>query len=546
MRHLIAILVTIFLTECAWCVEVTDSSTKKGTLVVVGGGTIPDDAIKLFIERAGGKNARLVVIPTATSDARIGDGKDLIALWKRRGAGTVNVLHTRSRETADTPTFVEPLKTATAVWIGGGIQSRISKAYVGTATEQELMALLKRGGVVGGTSAGAAIMTRVMIAGGKDTPKISLGFDFLPGAIVDQHFTERGRRPRLLAALRKHPTVCGFGIDESTALIVQGDSARVIGRSKVIAISPNNLTEPLKVREFAHGARFSIAALRGNAPSQWKPTIRPGLQELRYSDGQYCYVYCSKAAIRDSRTTSILVSVHGYSGRKDDETGRGKAKRAAERWAKAAEKYGWVVVAPHFSESIFRNDYQRLNFGGTRSDIRVNELADGIARSIPGLDASRLHLFGFSGGGQFVHRYVTFNEGRVNRAVAAGAGWYMWPEDKIAYPLGTGPTEELKANVDIRALSAAPLLILVGEDDRDQSSFRRSFGDYDLVALQGAGRHERGKRWHEVLRTKAKANKWAFHVRFQTAPDTDHTISQELKQLAEKFLTMPEDNRPRQ
>ena len=167
----------------------------NGSLVICGGGKIPEEAARQFMKLAGGAAARLVVIPTAAAADNAAAQKHLSS-WRERKPASVVLLHTRSRQQAETGDFVKPLRKATGVWIGGGIQSRISAAYLGTAVEKELYELLSRGGVIGGTSAGAAIMSRVMIAGGKDKAQMGTGFDLLPGSVIDQHFIARKRRGR--------------------------------------------------------------------------------------------------------------------------------------------------------------------------------------------------------------------------------------------------------------------------------------------------------------------------------------------------------------
>ena len=157
-------------------------------------------------------------------------------LWKSRGFDSVQLLHTTDRKTADSEEFTKPLTTATAVWFGGGSQQRIADAYVGTRTEREIYKLMKRGGVIAGSSAGAAIQTRVMIASGRTEPKISKGLNLLSNAIVDQHFLRRNRIPRLMAAVKANPKLVGFGIDEGTALVVEKNKAVVVGRSYVLRI----------------------------------------------------------------------------------------------------------------------------------------------------------------------------------------------------------------------------------------------------------------------------------------------------------------------
>ena len=205
----------------------------RPALVIVGGGNLPAEISKTFIDLAGGPQSNIVIIPTASQRADRPDQGESEKLWKERGAGTVTRLHTRSRNEADQASFVAPLRSASGVWFSGGSQSRITDAYLGTRVEVELNALLKRGGVIGGSSAGAAIMSGIMITGGNPVAKTSEGFGFLPNVVVDQHFLRRNRVNRLLGVLHRHPGLVGIGIDEGTALVRTGDELRVVGQSYV-------------------------------------------------------------------------------------------------------------------------------------------------------------------------------------------------------------------------------------------------------------------------------------------------------------------------
>jgi len=190
----------------------------SGALVICGGETLPAEIYERFIELAGGQEkARLVVITTASDRAGRPAQQEFADSWKARKISQVTLLHASSRKEANMPKFVEPLRGATAVWFEGGQQGRVADAYLDTAVERELYAVLKRGGVIGGTSAGAALQSRVMIRDGYPVAKVSRGFDFLPGAIVDQHFLKRNRLKRLLGVLKEHPDLVGYGIDEGTA-----------------------------------------------------------------------------------------------------------------------------------------------------------------------------------------------------------------------------------------------------------------------------------------------------------------------------------------
>lgn len=226
----------------------TASAQEGPKLVVCGGGSLPDAIFQRFRELAGSRPS-LVIIPTASQ--RDPDADALQVLWMSRGFSNIDILHTNDRDVASSAEFVASLKSATAVWFGGGSQQRIADVYLGTQVEKELHELLGRGGVIGGTSAGAAIQSQIMIAGGSDEPKISTGIDLLREAIVDQHFLKRNRIPRLIAAIRSHPHLTGFGIDEGTALVVHDGKSEVIGTSYVLRIKSTD--GMLSVNAFKNG-----------------------------------------------------------------------------------------------------------------------------------------------------------------------------------------------------------------------------------------------------------------------------------------------------
>lgn len=234
----------------------------RGSLVICGGGQIPSEAIDWFLDFAGGDEASLVVIPTAAERADSADLASFATPWKERGFPRVEVIHTRNRAVADSEDFVAPIKSATAVWFVGGQQSRLAKAYVGTRVERELSALIERGGIIGGTSAGAAIQSRLMIAFGNPEATVMRGLDLLPGAVIDQHFKARNRQPRLKAVLAEHPGYYGLGIDEDTAMLVQGRTIRVVGESTVTVCFSESAIRAAKQYEIASGERIDLTALR--------------------------------------------------------------------------------------------------------------------------------------------------------------------------------------------------------------------------------------------------------------------------------------------
>ncbi|VTS05931.1 cyanophycinase [Tuwongella immobilis] len=210
----------------------------SGSLIIVGGGGSPKPIVERFIELAGGPDAPIIVIATAMEDpvpSAIGE----VRMLERAGAKNVKQLHTRKREVANSPEFLAPLKTAKGVWFSGGRQWRFIDAYEGTQAEQAFRDVLARGGVIGGSSAGASIQSDYMPRGHPlgNTEMMAegyeRGFGFLRGAAVDQHFFARKRTQDMTKLVSFYPQLLGIGIDEATAIEVRGPIATVIGRSKV-------------------------------------------------------------------------------------------------------------------------------------------------------------------------------------------------------------------------------------------------------------------------------------------------------------------------
>ena len=236
---------------------------RGGTLLIAGGGEMPPIVNKRFWELAGGPNARLVIIPAY--EATRADKKRLKDEWRSWRFASMRVIQATSREKADDPSFAETINKATAVWFSGGDQTWLANLYAGTETETRLQELLDRGGIIGGTSAGAAIMTKVMIEEGKTVPKLCRGLDLLKDSVVDQHFFYRNRMQRMAKTLRIEPSLIGFGVDEGTALVVQVASGRigVLGKSYVMACIPEIDTDTLRLEVLKPGIVIDIEGLRG-------------------------------------------------------------------------------------------------------------------------------------------------------------------------------------------------------------------------------------------------------------------------------------------
>ena len=215
----------------------------KGYLLITGGATQPPD-FQRFIEMAGGKNARIVVIPTAS----VTKPTDQATLQTQFcGAKTpfavvsCTVIHTTDRTIADSPAFVAPLTTATGVWIEGGRHWRLTDAYLDTRTLKEMFKVLDRGGAIGGGSAGATVQGSYMVRGSSNpddntimmAPGHEIGFGFFTNATIDQHVDVRHRENDLAAVIKAHPDLLCLGIDQSTSFTVHGDTLTVNGPKRV-------------------------------------------------------------------------------------------------------------------------------------------------------------------------------------------------------------------------------------------------------------------------------------------------------------------------
>lgn len=248
----------------------------RGSLFIHGGGRLDRKLIDRFFELAGGRDAPLVVIPTAGEDDDYDESWPGLRPWHADGATHVALLHTRDRKKADSESFVRPLESARAVWLAGGRQWRLADAYLGTRTEQAIKGVLARGGVVGGSSAGATIQGSYLVRGSPENNQIMMspgherGFALLRHTAIDQHLLARGRERDMLRVIARHPKLLGIGIDEGTAVIVHGDEMEVVGSSKV-AIYSADYRPPADERPYyflAPGEHFDLAHRKRLEPAE--------------------------------------------------------------------------------------------------------------------------------------------------------------------------------------------------------------------------------------------------------------------------------------
>jgi cyanophycinase len=221
------------------------------TLIAIGGAADLEEPIifKEFIRRAGGSHAKIVILPQASGLKDT--GKEYIQTFVDLGVKRKPIsLEFRLRLNADLPEHLKAVRNASGIFIAGGTQMRLSHIIGGTKLEEELHKAYQRGCVISGTSAGTAILSKVMLAYGKSgaTPReriaqFSQGFGFTDKIVFDQHFRQRDRLGRLAYAVATHPGLLGVGVDENTAAIVENDSKiYVIGQSAVTIVDGKNIT----------------------------------------------------------------------------------------------------------------------------------------------------------------------------------------------------------------------------------------------------------------------------------------------------------------
>jgi cyanophycinase len=231
-----------------------------GALVIVGGGPRPPEIRQRFVDLAGGAGRASIVVFAMASEEGAASGEEEAATLRAMGVDAQNLYLTNEQANGDS--VVARVGKATGIWFGGGDQARLTRVLKGSRTETAMHERFRAGAVVGGSSAGAAVMSAIMLTGderspGGDRPDTTQaymtiardnvitveGFGFVPNAIVDQHFVRRKRHNRLLSLVLEHPELIGVGIDESTALVIDSrDRWSVIGASVVVIYDARHAT----------------------------------------------------------------------------------------------------------------------------------------------------------------------------------------------------------------------------------------------------------------------------------------------------------------
>jgi cyanophycinase len=238
-----------------------DGAVTAGPVMAIGGAEdkLRDKLIlSAFVNLSGGPEARIAILPTASSIEEAGERYK--AIFLSLGAQSADVLYLPDRYAAASPETVEVLDDVSGIFLTGGNQMRLASIVAGTPVARQVKARHKMGAVVAGTSAGASILSSHMVAYGASGPsprmrmaQMTAGFDLVPGVVIDQHFRQRDRIGRLLALVAGSPGLLGIGIDEDTAAVFSGDVMEVLGRHSVTVVDGTNIVSDIH-RVKAYGA----------------------------------------------------------------------------------------------------------------------------------------------------------------------------------------------------------------------------------------------------------------------------------------------------
>ncbi len=260
------------------------ANTGDGTLFIIGGGKRPAYMIEKFVELCGKEKANLVVIPMASGDP-LDVGEYQKKQFEDNGAGKVSYIYC-NRDEANADTIIAKMDGCNSVFFSGGDQNRLTEVLLNTKLLERIKEIYREGGVIGGTSAGAAVMSQIMITGDEiladssansfaeiraNNIKHTEGFGFIDNAIIDQHFIYRKRHNRLISLTLEYHKLLGIGIDESTAIIVNGDIFQVLGDYQVIVFDAGKAVDikqndkgylsagNIKMHILSNGDRFNLS-----------------------------------------------------------------------------------------------------------------------------------------------------------------------------------------------------------------------------------------------------------------------------------------------
>jgi len=242
---------------------------KMTTLMAIGGAMDREDPaiMREFIRLAGGQQARIVILPQASKLAET--GAVYVSQCLELGAGQAVSLEFRARSESGAPEQIDAIRGATGIFLTGGVQMRIASILGGTALEAELHDAYRRGCLLGGTSAGASILSKTMIAYGKGGPsprekivQFSPGLGFTDRFVFDQHFRQRDRLGRLIYAVATHPGVLGVGLDEDTAAVVENNASITVHGSGAVTLVDGSRITHTDIADVENGRPVAVSDLK--------------------------------------------------------------------------------------------------------------------------------------------------------------------------------------------------------------------------------------------------------------------------------------------
>jgi len=217
----------------------------RGSLLLIGGSEDKDgnrEILKRFSQLVIEKDSYLVILTSATSEPE-SVGRDYQYIFKDLGVDIVKILNIDNRERASNKEYCKLVENASGIFFTGGDQLRITSIFGGSRISESLKKAYEAGAIVAGTSAGASVVSDIMIVGGHgddspqlDSVNLASGLGLLEEVIIDQHFAQRGRINRLLMAIAYNPYILGIGIDEDTAIEISSDGFLVVRGSKTVTI----------------------------------------------------------------------------------------------------------------------------------------------------------------------------------------------------------------------------------------------------------------------------------------------------------------------
>ena len=248
----------------------------KGHLVIVGGGDRDEPLMRRYVELARDYGSGRIVIFTMASGVPHEVGPELVAEFKSYGVADV-AYYQLTREEAMDPAGLKILDGVSAIWFSGGDQAKQTEALLGTPLHKRMLELYREGCLIGGTSAGAAVMSEFMITGNEkraggeegtwevilaDDVEHTEGFGFVKDAVIDQHFVTRRRHNRLISIVLEFPTLVGLGIEEATAVLVRPDGKyEVLGEGQVIVYDARRATTAKSAEGRVGGRGLSMHVL---------------------------------------------------------------------------------------------------------------------------------------------------------------------------------------------------------------------------------------------------------------------------------------------